>query len=92
MNEFNKAIEENGFSKIDGVKYALGQQPYFGNFGNGVAYQAYAFSEKMLDSDGSHQAGLNDSVRLVWDASAWFEENGNDAEFDCDWENCAEIR
>ncbi len=91
MNAYQKAIKENGFAVVDGVKYAVGQQPYLDNYSEGVAYQAYGFSEKMTDEGGEHDPLFDESVQLIWDCTEWHQ-NDSEEEFDCDWENEAFVK
>jgi len=92
LNAYEQAIKDNGFVVVGGVKYALGQQPYIDNYLDGVAYQAYGLTEKMLDFNGKHDATFDDSVELVWIVEDW---DNRDPELDpadsIDWENGAII-
>ena len=96
MNAFDKAIKDNGFAVVDGVKYAIGQEPYLDNYtnnmgGTGVGYKAYGFTEEMLNEDGEHEPGFDETVELIWDCSEWHEAQNEYDDFDCDWENDAFI-
>lgn len=90
MNAFETAKKENGIAIVDGVTYAIGEQPSIDNHGLGVAYKAYGFSESMMDQDGHHDPLFEDHVKIAWNCTGWFNAN-SDGEFDCDWENSAEV-
>ena len=88
MNHYYQAKEKFGMVIIDGVEHALLQQPYLDNHKGEAAYKAVAISEDMLDDDGCHDIGVDDSTTVVWDCSEWFK-RADDEEFNCDWENDA---
>ncbi|ELO1828669.1 hypothetical protein [Vibrio cholerae] len=90
MNAFEKAISENGFVIIDGVKYAVGQQPYIDQLNGEPVFKSYAFTEQDLDEDGSHDPMFESKVDICWDGSS-SSVSVTDEDFDCDWENEAFI-
>ena len=90
MNDYEKAIQENGFTIVDGVKYAIGDQPQIDNWSEGVAYKAYGFTKAMLDEKGKHDPLFDEHKELIWDCTDWHNSE-TDEEFDCDWENNAII-
>ena len=79
-NAYKDAIKDNGYTIVDGIKYAIGQSPYIDDHNNGIAYVAYGFTQEMLDDDGSHDPLFEDSVKLAWDCTD-----------SCDWTNDAYI-
>lgn len=90
MNAFQKAVSENGFVVIEGVKYAVGQQPYIDQHNGEAVYKSYGFTEQNLDEDGNHDPMFDDKVDVCWDGSN-SSVSVTHEDFDCDWENDAFI-
>ena len=90
MNAYETAIHENGFTVVDGVTYAIYDQPYLNNGKNGAAYKATGFIESAMDENGNFDPMFDSGVSLEWDCSEWHKSE-SDEEFDCDWENDATI-
>ena len=90
MNAYQSAIDDNGFTIIDGTTYAIGTAPYIDNQQDRVVYKSFGFAEAMLDADGNHEPWANEYVTLVWDCTDWHNSE-TDSEFECDWEADAEI-
>jgi hypothetical protein len=90
MNDFQKAIEKNGSTMIEGVEYALVQEAYVDSFSGGVCYKAQGFSEAMLDDEGKHDPMHEETVTLIWDCNEWHE-SGAENDFECNWESDAAI-
>lgn len=86
MNKFQLARDNNGSVMINGVEYAIGQQPQLDNRGSIVAYISYGFSENDLDNNGEHDPLFDPCVNLAWDCTEWWHGEQHE-EFDCDWEN-----
>ena len=91
MSAFEQAIKDNGFTIIEGVKYALFQEPYLDNsaqYGR-KAYRAVVFAADDL-STGNFDP-LFDSMVAEWDCTDWWNDGKDYIEFDCDWENGATL-
>ena len=76
ITDFEKAIADNGFTIIDGEKYAIDQEVFIDNYKDNCAYVSWGFTSSM-DAD--------EAVKIVWIDSS------DHDEYQGDWESGAII-